>query len=91
MELFIFRVAADLNHFHTVQKRPWNGLGGIGGGNEKHLGQIQRNLHIVVPEPYVLFSVKHFQKGGKGIPLVIIAYLVNFVKEHQRILHSRLL
>lgn len=38
VELLIFRIAVYLNDLHTVQKRPWNGLGCVGRGNEENLG-----------------------------------------------------
>ena len=90
MHLLVLSIAADLNHFHTVQKGPWDWLQGIRRGNEQYLRQIHRDLQIVVAELPVLLTVQHFQKRREGIPLVIVADLVNLVQKHQRVLHLRL-
>ena len=79
VEFFILCVAADLYHFHTVQQRPWNRLGGVGSGDEKSLRQIHRNLHIVIPEFHVLLAVQNLQQSRGGVSLVVAADLVNLV------------
>ena len=59
MEFLIFRIAGNLYDFHTVQQRPWDGLGGIGGGNKQNLRQVHGNFHIMVPELGILRPVQH--------------------------------
>ncbi len=63
MKFLILRITADLDDFHTVQQGPGDGLRGVGRGDEQHLGQINGDLHIVIPESHVLLSVQDLQKG----------------------------
>ena len=38
LQFFLIRIAGQLNDLHTVQQGFGNGIGGIGGGNEHHIG-----------------------------------------------------
>ena len=91
MKLFIFGITVDLNDLHTIQQRPWDGLGSIGSRNEKNLRKIHGNLHIVIPESHILPTVKHLQKRGKSVPLIIVAHLIDFIQQHQWIFYACLL
>ena len=88
VELLILRITGHFNNLHTVQKRLRNILHCIGRRNEKHLRQIHREFHIVIPEFAVLFTVQHLQKCRRGISLVVTADLVDLIQKHQRIFYS---
>ena len=45
-ELLLEDVARYLDHLHTVQKRPGNGLELIGGANEEHLGEVEGQREV---------------------------------------------
>ena len=38
LQLLLIGIAGQFNDLHPVQQRPRNGLGGIGRGNEEHVG-----------------------------------------------------
>ena len=90
MELLILRIAVYLDHLHAVQEGTGNGLRGIGRSDKEHLGQINGNLHIVIPESDILLPVQHLQKGRGRIALIITAHLVDLIQKHQRIADSGL-
>ena len=91
MFFLILRVAGDLDHFHTVQKRTGDFLHIIGCGNKQDLRKILGDLHIMIVESHVLFRIQYFQKGGRNIPSVVAACLVDLVKKHQGIAYPGLL
>ena len=91
VELLIGGIAGHLDDLHTVQQRAGDIPGGVGRGDEKHLGKIDGDLHIVIAEMAVLFTVQHLKKSGGGISLIIAAHLVDLIQQHERILHARLL
>ena len=88
MELLVLRIAVYLDQLHTVKQGTWDILCGICGCNKQNLRQVKRNFHIMIAKPHVLFSIKYFKQCGKGISLIIIADLINFIQKHERILHS---
>ena len=63
MQLFILRITADLDHFHTVEQRSRDRLKGVRCSDEHYFRQIQRYFQIMIPEFTVLFAVQHFQKS----------------------------
>ena len=90
VHLFIFRIAGDRNHFHSVKKRSWNRLKGVGGCHKDNFREIQRYFQIMIPEFFILFRIQNLQKCGKGITFIIIsAHLVNLVQKHHGIFDPR--
>ena len=90
LELFLFRIAGNLNQFHPVQQRSGNGFHIIGRGDEHHLAQVKGQLHIVIAEGVVLLGIQHFQHGGRRVTAEIPAHLVDLVKQEHRIAGTRL-
>ena len=88
VHLLIGRIAAHLDELHPVQQGPGNGLHIVGGGNKQHLGQIHRQLHIVITELVILLRIQHLQQGRCRISLVIAAHFVDLIQQHQRIFHT---
>ena len=58
---------------------------GIGGGDEKDLGQVIIHIQVMVIEGEVLFRVEHLQQGRRGVAPEIRAHLVHFVQAEDRI------
>ncbi len=54
VHFLVFRIAADFNQLHAVQKRPWNVLHGISRCNKQNFRQINGNLHVMVSEFLIL-------------------------------------
>src|SRR5699024_6871389 len=85
LKLLLIGVAGQLDDLHRVQQGPGDGGGGVGGGDEQDLAQVQGNLQEVVPEGVVLLAVQHLQQGGGRISPVVVAQLVDLIQEQQGI------
>ena len=91
MKLLILCITRNLYELHAVKQRPWYVRHGIGGCDKQYLGQVYRELYIMIPEPAVLFTVQYLKQRRRRITPVILAHLVYLVKQEQRILYSRIL
>ena len=89
MKLFIFRVAGELNYFHTVQERRRN-VHRVAGCNEHDVRQIEIHFDIVVLEGVVLFRIKHFQERSRRVASVVHTHLIDFVEQEKRVVGFRL-
>ena len=90
LQLFLVGIAGQLNDFHPVQQRPGNGVQGVGGSDEQNVGQIEGHLQEVIPEGGVLLSIQHLQQRGGRVAPLIVAQLINFIQQQQRIATPRL-
>ena len=84
-------IARQANLLHTVEQRRRDGIQGIGGAHEQHLGQIQTNVQVVVEEVDVLLRVQHLEQGRGRIALEGLAHLVDLVEHDHRVLDLDLL
>ena len=87
VELLIFGVTGEADHFHPVQQGTRD-VHGVGGSHEHDVRQVIIHFQIVIVEAVVLFRIKHFQQGGCGIATHVRAHLVDFVEQEQRVLHA---
>ena len=87
MQLFILRITADLNYFHTVKKWPGDCLQRVSRRHKCHLRQIDRDFQIMITETVVLFTVQHLQKRRKSISLIVCADFINLIQKEQRVLY----
>ena len=62
----------------------------VGRGDKQHIRKIQWQFQIIVSELAVLLRIQHFQHSGRWISLVITAHFIDFIQQHQWILHSGL-
>ncbi len=90
LKLLLVGIAGQLDDLHPVQQGPGDGLRGIGGGDEQHIGQVEGHLQEVVPEGGVLLSVQHLQQGGGRVAPVVLAQLVDLVQQEQGVAAARL-
>ena len=89
VQLFIFRVARQMDHFHTVKQSARN-VQRVTRCHEHHIRQVVINFQVMVLEGMVLFRIQHFQKCGSRVTAVIHTHLVNFVQQEERIANARL-
>ncbi len=80
-----FRIARKFNHFHTIEQGTGNRFGSIGSSDEEYIGEIIRDLNIMVAETVVLLGIKHFQQGGRRITPEVIPKLINLVQQEERV------
>ena len=87
VDLLLLGIARKRNHLHAVQQGRRNVVA-VRGRHKHHVGEIHRNLHVVVGKRVVLFGIKHLEHGRSGIPAMIRAHLVDFVKQEERVAHA---
>ena len=64
LQLFLFRVAGELDDFHAVAERRLDRIQHVRRRDEHDVRQIERHAEIVVAEREVLFRVEHFEQRG---------------------------
>ncbi len=89
VDLFVFGVARQTNHFHPVQQR-WGNVHGVRGAQEHYVGQVVIDFKVVVVEVVVLFGVENFQQRRCRIATHVAAHLVDLVEQEQRVAHTDL-
>ena len=89
LELLLIGIAGELNDLHPVQQRPGDSIGGIGGGDEEYLREIEGHLQEVVPECTVLLPVQHLQQSGGRIAVDIGGQLVDLIQQQQGVTAPR--
>ncbi|OPZ86875.1 MAG: hypothetical protein BWY76_00743 [bacterium ADurb.Bin429] len=89
LQLFHFGVAGQADDFHAVLQRRRDGLQHVRGADEEHLGEVERNLQVVIAEGEVLRRVEHFQQRRRGVAAEIHAQLVHFVQHEDGIIRPR--
>ena len=62
LQLFLVRIARELDDLHAVEQRARDGIEGVGRQDEKHIRQVDWDLHKVIPEVAVLLRVEHLQQ-----------------------------
>ena len=53
-------VPFNMNQFHAVKQSWRNGFGGVGCGDEHHLGQVKWHIQVMVHKAAVLLWVQNF-------------------------------
>ena len=89
LELLLIGIAGKLNDLHPVQQRPGDSIGGVGGGDEEYLREIEGHLQEVVPERTVLLPVQHLQQSGGRIAVDIGGQLVDLIQQQQGVTAPR--
>ena len=85
LQLFFIGVGAQFNDLHPVEQRPRDGVGGVGGGDEHALVQVERHLKIVVAEGRILRGIEHLQQRRGGVSFIVAAELVDLIEQQQRV------
>ena len=85
LELLQGRIAGERDDLHPVQQGAGDGVGGVGGADEQHVGQVIGHIHVVVGEGGVLLRVQHLQQGARGVATVVPDQLIHLVQHHHRI------
>ncbi len=78
--LFQIRVSAHLHDLHAVQQRPRDTFQGVGGGDEHDLGEVVRQVQIVVAELPVLCRIEDLHQRGGRVAAEVAAQLVDLLQ-----------
>ena len=82
LELFLVGIARELDDLHAVEQRARDGVKRVGRQDEKHIRQVDRDLHEVIAEVVVLLCVEHLQQRRRRVAAVIAAELIDLVEHH---------
>ena len=85
LDLLLLGVAGELDDLHAVAQWPWDGVDHIGGADEHHPRQVERNREVIVAEGRVLLGVQHFEQRRRRVAVEALAELVHLVEHHHRI------
>ena len=61
--LFLLGVALEWDDLHAVAEGVGDGIEHVGGGDEEDLGEVKRDVEVVVAEGGVLLGVEDFEEG----------------------------
>ena len=82
LELFLIGIAREFNDLHTVEQRARDGVERVCRKDEKHVRQVDRDLHEVIPEVIVLLRVEHLEQRRGRVAAVVAAELVDLIEHH---------
>ena len=89
-DLLVCGVAAELDDLEAVAERCRERLEDVRHANEHDLGEIERQLEVVVGERLVLLGIEHLEQRRFGRAAPARAHLVDLVEQDDRVLHLRL-
>ena len=85
LDLVLFDVAGQLDDFHAIAQRLGNRVEHVGGRDEHHARQIEREIEVVIAERVVLLGIEHLEQRGRRIALDVVCELVDLVEHEHRI------
>ena len=83
--LVVVGVAGDLDDLHAIAERRRDGVHLVGVGDEEDLGEVDRDLYVVVAEGIVLLGVEHLEEGRLRVAAEVTADLVDLVEHDDRV------
>ena len=86
-ELLLGRVAADVDHLEAIAQRRGELREVVRRRDEEDLGQIERQLEVVIGEGVVLLGVEHLEERRLRVALPAAAELVDLVEDEDGVLH----
>ena len=84
LKFFLINIAGKLDNLSTVKQRFRNRIKRIRRKNEEHIGNVERQIKVIVAERNVLLRVKNLKKRACRISLRSGTHLVNFVNHKDR-------
>ena len=88
LDLLLLGVARQLDDLHPVAQGGRDGVEQVGGGDEQHLAQVERDLEVVVLEAEVLLRVEHLEQRGRRVAPEVHADLVDLVEHEHRVVRA---
>src|SRR5665648_923939 len=67
VELLLDRVPGEEDDLHAVAQRSRDGFELVGRGDEQHLAEVERQVHVVVAEGDVLLRVEHLEQSARRV------------------------
>lgn len=83
--LVVVGVAGDLDDLHAIAERRRDGVHLVGVGDEEDLGEVDRDLDVVVAEGVVLLGIEHLEESRLRVAAEVATDLINLVEHDDRI------
>ena len=87
VQLLVFGIAGETDHFHTVQQRRRN-VHGVRRRHEHHVAQVVVHFQVVIAERHVLFWIKHFQQRRRRVTTHVRRHFVDLIEQEQRVFNA---
>ena len=81
--LLKIRITRQFNDFHPVLECRRYGNTSVGSRNKHNIGEVECDIHVMIPESRVLFRIEHFKEGRRRISSEIRTEFINLVKQEQ--------
>ena len=85
LQLLELGVAGERDDLHAIAQRRRDRVERVGGADEEHLREVERQVEIVIAEVVVLLGIEHFEQRRLRVAAKIGADLVDLVDHHDRI------
>ena len=89
VELLVGRVAGELDHLHPVEQRAGDRVEVVRRGDEHHLGEVEREVQVVVAEGVVLRRVEDLEHRARRVAAEVGAHLVDLVDHEHGVARAR--
>jgi hypothetical protein len=89
VHLLLFAVALQGNDLHPILKRRRNRIQHVGGTDEEHLRQVERNIQVVVPECVVLLRIERLEQRRRRVATEIPSQFVHFIEHDHGVVGFR--
>ena len=86
LELLFLGVTRELEHLHPIAQRRRHRVEHVGGRDEEDLGQVERDVEVVVAERVVLLRVEHLEQRRRRVAAEVRPELVNLVEDEDGVL-----
>ncbi len=82
IQLLVFGITGQTDHFHTIQQRRRN-VHGVGSGDKHHIAEIVIHFQVMIAERHVLLRIQHFQQCGSRIAAHVRRHFVDLIEQEQ--------
>ncbi len=72
-DLFLLDVTGELDHLQSILERWRHRIEDIGRGDKQHLGQVIRDLDVMIGKRVVLLRIEHLQQCCRGVAPIVKA------------------
>ena len=87
VQLLVFGIPGQTDHFHTIQQRCGN-IHGVRGRNEHHVAEIVVHFQVMIAERHVLLWIQHLKQCGSRIATHVGRHFVDLIKQEQRVFNA---
>ncbi len=88
-EFLILRIARERDDLHAIAQRPRDIPQVVGRDDPEHLGQVERQVEVMIDERLVLLGIQDLEHGGCGVTAICLRHLVDLIEEEDGVPRPR--